>query len=37
MATENNADTLIGKRSLIRHDAKEVAKLILDIYRAHEI
>ncbi len=32
MATANDADTLIGKRSLIRHDAKAVAKLILDIY-----
>ena len=36
MATENGADTLIGKRSLIRHDAKEVAKLILDLYGTHE-
>lgn len=37
MATVNGADSLIGKRSLIRHDAKEVAKLILDLYRTHEI
>ena len=36
MATENNADSLIGKRSLIRHDAKAVAKLILSLYRSHE-
>jgi len=36
MATGSGADTLIGKRSLIRHDAKEVAKLILELYRAHE-
>ena len=36
MATENNADTLIGKRSLIRHDAKAVAKLILDLYHRYE-
>ena len=36
MATGDGADTLIGKRSLIRHDAKEVAKLILELYRAHE-
>ncbi len=33
MATENGADTLIGKRSLIRHDAEAVAKQILEIYR----
>lgn len=32
MASSNNADTLIGKRSLIRHDAKAVAKLVLDTY-----
>jgi uncharacterized cofD-like protein len=32
MATANSADTLIGPRSLIRHDAKAVAKLILDLY-----
>ena len=31
MAKANNADTLIGKRSLIRHDAKAVAKLILEL------
>ena len=36
MATENNADSLISKRSLIRHDAKAVAKLILSLYRSHE-
>lgn len=36
MATENGADTLIGKRSLIRHDAKAVAKLILDLYHRYE-
>ena len=36
MATANDADTLIGKRSLIRHDAKAVAKLILDIYENDE-
>jgi uncharacterized cofD-like protein len=36
MATGSGADTLIGKRSLIRHDADAVAKLILDIYHAHE-
>jgi uncharacterized cofD-like protein len=36
MATENGADVLIGKRSLIRHDAKAVAKLILDLYHRHE-
>lgn len=33
MAVSNEADMLIGKRSLIRHDAKEVAKLILELYR----
>lgn len=33
MATANGADTLIGKRSLIRHDAEAVAKLILELYR----
>lgn len=33
MATSNDADTLIGKRSLIRHDAKAVAKLILELYQ----
>lgn len=36
MATSNSADTLIGKRSLIRHDAKAVAKLILELYQSHE-
>ncbi len=36
MATVNGADTLIGHRSLIRHDAREVAKLILDLYKANE-
>jgi uncharacterized cofD-like protein len=36
MATDNGADTLIGKRSLIRHDAEAVAKLILDIYHSHD-
>lgn len=34
MATANSADTLIGKRSLIRHDANAVAKLILELYKA---
>ena len=36
MASGNNADSLIGKRSLIRHDAEAVAKLILSLYRTHE-
>lgn len=36
MATLKSGDSLIGHRSLIRHDAKEVAKLILDIYHANE-
>ncbi len=36
MATSSEADTLIGKRSLIRHDAEAVAQLILDIYHSHE-
>lgn len=36
MASANGADTLIGKRSLIRHDAKAVAKLILELYRRDE-
>jgi uncharacterized cofD-like protein len=36
MAIDNGADTLIGKRSLIRHDADAVAKLILDIYHSHD-
>jgi len=37
MATLNGADTLIGKRSLIRHDAKAVAKLILELYKRDEV
>lgn len=37
MAVSNGADTLIGKRSLIRHDAKAVAKLILELYNREEI
>lgn len=37
MATSNGADTLIGKRSLIRHDAKAVAKLILELYHNEKI
>jgi uncharacterized cofD-like protein len=36
MASANGADTLIGKRSLIRHDAKAVAKLILELYHRDE-
>lgn len=32
MATANEADVLIGKRSLIRHDAAAVAKRILSLY-----
>lgn len=32
MAQANSADTLITKRSLIRHDTKAVAQAILDIY-----
>lgn len=36
MATSNEADTLIGKRSLIRHDAKAVAKVILELYHRDE-
>lgn len=36
MATAKESDTLIGKRSLIRHDAKAVAKLILDLYHSDE-
>lgn len=35
MASSNDADTLIGKRSLIRHDAKRVAAAILEVYQAH--
>jgi uncharacterized cofD-like protein len=33
MAVSNGADTLIGKRSLIRHDAEAVAKQIVRMYR----
>ena len=33
MATASGADTLIGKRSLIRHDAEAVAKHIIRMYR----
>ena len=33
MANANEADVLIGKRSLIRHDAQSVAKAILGVYR----
>lgn len=36
MAMSNGADTLISKRSLIRHDAKAVAKLILELYHHDE-
>ena len=36
MAAPNDSDTLIGKRSLIRHDAKAVAKLILELYQRDE-
>ncbi|MES2630946.1 MAG: uridine diphosphate-N-acetylglucosamine-binding protein YvcK [Patescibacteria group bacterium] len=36
MAEESSADTLIAKRSLIRHEPKAVAKLILKLYRSHE-
>ena len=36
MATRNEADSIIGHRSLIRHDARAVAKLILDLYHADE-
>ena len=36
MATEKSGDTLIAKRSLIRHDAAAVAKLILELYRSNE-
>lgn len=32
MAQVNEADTLIGKRSLIRHDADAVAEMILELY-----
>lgn len=33
MAVQNDADTLIHKRSLIRHNAQEVARHILDIHK----
>lgn len=33
MATANNADILIGKRSLIRHDSQAVTKSILELYQ----
>ncbi len=33
LARSNDADTLIGKRSLIRHEATAVAKLIFDLYK----
>lgn len=33
MATANGADSLIGKRSLIRHNAQAVAKKIVKVYR----
>lgn len=33
MATVNGADSLIGKRSLIRHNAQAVAKTIVKLYR----
>jgi uncharacterized cofD-like protein len=36
MAKASEGDTLIGRRSLIRHDAKAVAKLILELYRRGE-
>ena len=36
MAAAKAGDTLIGHRSLIRHDAKAVAKLILELYRENE-
>lgn len=36
MATAAKGDSLIAHRSLIRHDAKEVAKLILELYRADD-
>lgn len=35
MAQASEADTLIGKRSLIRHDAEGVAAAILEVYRTH--
>lgn len=36
MAAAAKGDSLIGHRSLIRHDAKAVAKLILELYRSDE-
>jgi len=36
MASAEKADSLIEHRSLIRHDAKAVAKLILDLYHTDE-
>lgn len=36
MATNNSADILIGKRSLIRHNAQAVATLIFELYRSNE-
>lgn len=36
MAEANDADTLIGKRSLIRHDAEAVAKSILALYEDYD-
>lgn len=36
MATVNKADSLIQHRSLIRHDAKAVAKLIFELYHAEQ-
>lgn len=36
MAAANDADTLIAHRSLIRHDAREVAKLILELYHSDD-
>jgi uncharacterized cofD-like protein len=36
MAEGNGADTLIGKRSLIRHDAQAVAKLIFEVSQRNE-
>lgn len=36
MASANTSDSLIGHRSLIRHDARAVAKLILDLYHTDE-
>lgn len=36
MAQANSADTLISKRSLIRHDTKAVARAILDLYNEND-